>query len=290
MDARMVGKCHHPQAHCQFKLLISVVAMVLVLIVANHAITSEAFAQDKPAEDDAAVIFQRDILPIFDDNCLHCHGEDEQESKLRLDSLVHLLRGGNSGEPVLIVGDDAKSHLIELLTAKDEAHRMPPYSDPLPDEQIETIRKWIRTKKGWEAAVKEAKTVSSDHWAYQPVRKPSIQLKTGENPIDYFINKRLHEKKLDQSPTADQRVLVRRLYLVLHGLPPTPQQVDEFCHDTDPAKWQKLIDRLLGDNHYGERMAIGWLDLVRFSETHGFETNTQRNGAWRYRRLGHQSF
>ena len=283
MDARLVGKCHHPQAHSQFKLRLSVVAMVLVLIVTSHAITSEAFAQDKPAEDDAALIFQRDILPIFDANCLHCHGKDEQESKLRLDTLVHLLRGGNSGEPVLIIGDDAKSHLIELLTAKDEAHRMPPFSDPLPDEKIETVRKWIRTKNGWEAAVKEAKTVTSEHWSYQPVRKPSIQLKPGENPVDYFINKRLHENKLAQSPAAEQRALVRRLYLVLHGLPPTPQQVEEFCRDTDSAKWQKLIDRLLEDSHYGERMAIGWLDLVRFSETHGFETNTQRYGAWRYR-------
>ena len=255
----------------------------LATTVFNLVLCQAIFAQDNQDAENAEAFFRSDVLPILQDNCLHCHGEDEQEGKLRLDTLANVLRGGDSGEPVLIVGNDAKSHIIELLTAEDEAHRMPPYSERLPDAQIETIRKWIRLKHGWDAAAKEAKSRSSDHWAYLAVQKPEIQLTPGENPIDHFIQKKLRENNLSFSPTADERTLVRRLFLVLHGLPPKTQQVDEFCRNSDPKKWERLVNRLLDDPHYGERMAIGWLDLVRFSETHGFETNTGRNGAWRYR-------
>ena len=283
MDAHKVANRFTFQAILLARFGVVILFGVFATTVFNLVLCQAIFAQENPEAENAEVVFRRDVLPILEDNCLHCHGEDEQEGKLRLDSLVHVLRGGDSGEPVLIVGNDVKSHIIELLTAEDEAHRMPPYSDPLPDAQIETIRKWIRLKHGWEAAAKEAKSRSSDHWAYQAVQKPDIELKPGENPIDYFIQKKLRENNLALSTTADKRTLVRRLFLVLHGLPPTTQQVDEFCHDVDPAKWERLVNRLLDNPHYGERMAIGWLDLVRFSETHGFETNTGRNGAWRYR-------
>lgn len=233
--------------------------------------------------EDAKILFQREVLPILAANCLDCHGEDAQEGNLRLDTMSNVMRGGNSGEPTVVVGDDSNSYLVQLLLTGDKDHRMPLDGDPLPDADIELIRKWIRVTQGWDEAAAESKIRNSDHWSFQPIQKPIVPKTHHQNPIDAFVAQRLQESQLEFSTQALQRQLIRRLYLVVHGLPPTPEQVRECGTSDAPKKWDQLVDRVLASPHYGERIAVSWLDLVRFSETDGFEVNAERPGAWRYR-------
>ena len=120
-----------------------------------------------------------------------------------------------------------------------------------------------------------------DHWAFRPVKRPVII--GALNPIDGLIAKKLHANGLVHSKVADRITLVRRLYLIMHGLPPTPEQVQEFIHDSAPDAFSRLIEKVLASQRYGERWASHWLDLVRFGETTGFETNRERPNAWHYR-------
>ncbi|MCP4508847.1 MAG: hypothetical protein GY826_20945, partial [Fuerstiella sp.] len=137
---------------------------------------------EPPAPNAAQAFFSKKILPVFRAKCLDCHGEDQQEGSLRLDSLVHVMRGGNSGEPVLIVGDDVKSHLIQLVTTKDAQRRMPLDDEPLNAEEIHLLRGWISIETGWEAAIAEAATIKSDHWSFQPVQRPEVPKTNHANP------------------------------------------------------------------------------------------------------------
>jgi hypothetical protein len=239
-------------------------------------------ASPKPG-DEVNAIFHNEILPIFETRCLHCHGAEEQLGGIRLDTLVHILRGGDSGEPAVVPGDDTKSHLMELILFDDEDHRMPLDDGALSADEIELIRKWIRTSDGWAPAVESAKVQSVDHWSFQPVEKPSIALPQYQNPIDFFIESQRSKNGLTPSETASDRQLIRRLFLVVHGLPPSPEQMEAFVLDKAADKWSRLVTQVLQSPHYGERMAVPWLDLIRFSETDGFEMNTERLGAWRVR-------
>lgn len=128
-------------------------------------------------------------------------------------------------------------------------------------------------------------------WAYRPIRKPSPPSgPAGQHPIDAFLQAKLAEKKLTYAPEADRRTLIRRLYFDLIGLPPTPEEIDAFLKDSAADAYEKLVDRLLASPRYGERMAIGWLDLVRFAETDGFKADDPRPNAWRYRDYVIRSF
>ncbi len=235
--------------------------------------------------EDASVLFKREVLPIFEDRCIYCHGADEQEGDLSLDTMTNIVRSGNSGEPAVIIGDDTNSHIVQLLLTDDKDHRMPLQDDPLEDAEIEMVRKWIRVTDGWDEAITEARIRKSDHWSFQPIQKPDVPQARHENPIDSFIKTRLIGNRLTFSTEASHRRLIRRLYLVVHGIPPSPEQVWDFAtNDNDsPNKWEQLVDGALASPHYGERAAVSWLDLVRFSETDGFEVNAERLGAWRYR-------
>ena len=237
----------------------------------------------KPDEN-AKVLFRREVLPVFQNKCLDCHGEDEQEGNLRLDSLTHIMRGGDSGEPVVLPGDDTNSYLVHLLLTDDKKHRMPLNDHPLSDSEIELIRKWIRVRNGWESAIAAAKIRKSDHWSFQTVQKPKVPGPADQNPIDAFVAAKLKQNGLSFSNPANSRQLIRRLFLVVHGLPPTPGQIQAFEKKSkDPKRWEKLVESALKSPHYGEQMAVRWLDLIRFSETDGFEINAERPRAWRYR-------
>src|SRR5688572_25167734 len=126
------------------------------------------------------------------------------------------------------------------------------------------------------------------HWAFRPVQRPEVPAPesasdTSENPIDAFLAAGLKKNGLSRSPAAERVTLIRRLYLVMVGLPPTPDEVDQFVNDTDPKAFEKLVDRTLADPRYGERWARHWLDVIRFAESNGFETNRERPNAWRFR-------
>ena len=232
-----------------------------------------------------AIDFTKEVEPILQKHCAKCHGPEKQKGEFRVDLRATLLRGGNSGEPAIVPGSVERSHLISLVTGVDPEKVMPPKGRRLTPGQIESIKQWITdgapTPAGYgEARFREELT----HWSLLPVKRPTVP-KAGNwtNAIDAFIGRKLTDHGLTLSPRADRRKLIRRLYFVMHGLPPTPEQVKRFVNDPSADAWSKLVDDVLASPRYGERWATHWLDLVRFGETHGFETNRERPNAWPYR-------
>ncbi|MEZ6128409.1 MAG: DUF1553 domain-containing protein [Planctomycetaceae bacterium] len=226
--------------------------------------------------------FERDVLPILKQHCIDCHGPDTAESKLRLDSQTAALRGGDSGEKTIVPGHSDQSYLVERVTHSDPAQRMPPDQDALPPQQIATLKAWIDNADRWKEAQQAASQHKVDHWSFQPLVRPNIPDKNLA-AIDAFVKAKLAESGLQMSPAADRRRLIRRLFLVMHGLPPTPEQVETFVKDDRSDAWERLVDDVLSNPRYGERWAQHWLDLVRFGETNGYETNRERPNAWPYR-------
>ncbi len=163
---------------------------------------------------------------------------------------------------------------------------MPPDGARLTAGEIETLRRWIDQGAAFDDGA-AASGPSADFWSFKPVqvdRPPVTQDKDFPgNPLDAFIAAKLRAAGLAPSPPADRRTLIRRLYLDVLGLPPSPAEVAQFAADTDPAAWNRLVDRVLASPHFGERWARHWLDVVRFAETDGFETNVERPNAWPYR-------
>ncbi len=229
------------------------------------------------AREARAVDFTQDIEPILQAHCIDCHGPDEQESQFRLDRLATMLSGGNSGEPAVVPGKPDQSFLLKLIQHKERGKEMPP-DGSLSKNEIKLIEQWIADGAKTPESYGPVKAhVDLSHWAFQPVkRSPSTD-------IDKFVRDKLKANGLTQSPAAERRVLIRRLYLVMLGIPPTPQQVEAFVTDDRDDAWQTLVEHVLASSHYGERWATYWLDLVRFGETNGFETNRERPNAWRYR-------
>jgi hypothetical protein len=227
----------------------------------------------------AEIDFERDIRPIFSENCHDCHGAEKQKGELRLDRLSALLRGGNSGEAAVVPGNATDSFLVKVIRHEEPDLEMPPKGDPLTAAEIELIEKWItegaETPQSYGPASEE---IELTHWSFVPVRRPD-----SAEDIDGFIQKKLTEKGLTPSPAAERRTLIRRLHFIMLGLPPTPERVAAFVADTRPDAWELLVEEVLASPHYGERWATHWLDLVRFGETHGFETNRERPTAWHYR-------
>jgi mono/diheme cytochrome c family protein len=236
------------------------------------------------------VDFTRDVQPIFSQSCVSCHGPEKQKGGYRLDSPAAALRGGEAYSPAIKPGDSAGSPLIHLVAGLVPDSLMPAKGDPLTPEQIGVLRAWI--DQG--AKFPEASTAKSEvdpiksHWAFQPVKRPSVPVignRKSEvvNPIDAFIRAKLTENKLTPSREADRTTLIRRLYFVMLGLPPTPEEVVAFVADKKPQVFERLVDQVLDDPRYGERWGRHWLDVVRFAESNGFETNRERLNAWRFR-------
>ncbi len=241
----------------------------------------------------SAVDFEKDIQPIFSAHCTKCHGDDKPKSGLSLETPAGILKGGDSGEPVFIVGKSGESHLIHLVSRTDPDEAMPPEGKgkPLSAAQINTLKTWI--DEGAKMPAVEEVALTTDHWSFQPLgdyKPPTSGEKWARGPIDLFVRAAQHGKKLAPSPRADRRTLIRRLYLVMHGLPPTPPEVDAFLSDKHPLAWERLVDRVLASPRFGERWARHWLDIVRFAETNGFETNRERMTAYHFRDYVIESF
>lgn len=232
----------------------------------------------------AEVDFRRDVLPLLEAKCIACHGPETQESQLRLDSMTAALRGGDSGESIIRPGQSATSHLIERITSPNPALRMPPDdADPLSADEIGMLKVWIDQETGWHAAREALLKNQVTHWSFQPIVRPALPAVEVSHPLDAFVVATLSQHRLMQSPVADRRQRVRRLYLVMHGLPPTPEEVDTFVNDQRLDAWSRLVERVLSSPRFGERMASPWLDLIRFGETYGFETNRERPTAYPFR-------
>ncbi|TDU81132.1 cytochrome c [Prosthecobacter fusiformis] len=223
------------------------------------------------------VDFVREVRPVLEHHCYSCHGPEKQKSGLRLDIKSEALKGGDSHAPNILPGQAQDSPLIQFITTDDEDMQMPPKGARLSTAEVAILTRWINEGAVWPDGVDLAKSVDKrDHWSFKP-------LPPQQGSLDSFITAKLQEKGLSLSPQADRRTLIRRLYIVLHGLPPSPEEVESFAADSDPRSYEKLVDRLLASPRYGERWARHWLDVIAFGETHGFEVNTPRPNAWPYR-------
>ena len=273
------------------------------------------------ARGDDAAFFEEKVRPVLAARCLSCHGETKQKAGLRLDSLVGMLRGGESGAAIA-PGSPDESNLV--MAIRHDGWEMPP-DGKLADAEIEAITEWVRRGAAWpgtkpaaellaeglpeedsEAAPlfgppqRKQKGVITDadrsYWAYQPVRRPDVpQRPAGEglrdgllraeirSPVDAFILAKLAEQGIEPVAEADRETLVRRLFFDLLGVPPEPADVASFVADPSPDAYERLVDRLLADPRYGERQARHWLDLARYAESDGFRQDAFRPTAWRYR-------
>ena len=229
------------------------------------------------AEVPEAVQFNRDVLPILSDHCFKCHGPDERqrETKQRFDTRAGIERAASKG--FLVSGKPDDSELIERLTTADEDEVMPPLSEkarPSPHE-ISILRRWIEQGAKWQ-----------DHWAFIVPARSKLPaggtLDKLDHPVDRFISDRLQQAGVQPGPRADRAVLLRRLSLDLIGLPPSPQERERFLADQEPGAWERLVDRLLASPQYGERMALYWLDLVRYADSVGYQKDSHQN-IWLYR-------
>lgn len=228
-----------------------------------------------------ALDFTRDIQPIFKARCTTCHGADEQQNELRLDSYAAAVRGGISGK-VIVPGQSRESLLVQHITGTLEP-RMPFERPPLPDDQIARIVRWIDAGASGPA---NGDAAEPTHWAYIKPRHPDPPAVANagwvRNAIDQFVLARLEKESLSPSPEASRELLIRRVTLDLIGLPPTIAEVEAFEADQSPDAYEKVVARLLASPHYGERWARPWLDLARYADTNGYEKDRRRT-AWKYR-------
>lgn len=253
-------------------------ANLVVWLVAMAAFTNTGVAED-PGFD-----FNRDIRPILSENCYQCHGPDEasREAGLRLDTFEAATED-LGGYAALVPGDLEASELWNRITAEDEDLRMPPldHGPPLDPEQQELIKRWILSGGQY-----------AQHWSYRRIERPAppeIESDWIRNDIDRFVLRRIRERELQPSPEADRYRLIRRLSLDLTGLPPTPEQADQFASDDRPEAYEEWVDHFLAQPAYGERWAAMWLDHARYADSMGFAEDRPRE-IWAYRDYVIRSF
>ncbi|MAT15124.1 MAG: hypothetical protein CMJ46_07620, partial [Planctomyces sp.] len=240
------------------------------------------FADSLRAEE-PGIDFESDIRPILENNCMFCHGGDERDGGLRFTSHQDLLLLNDSGEPAIVLGKSHESELIKRITADDE-NRMPPADagERLTDAEVELLRKWI------DAGARFPVDETNQHWAYiKPAKtdlpEPAFETPV-QNPIDLFIQARLKDSNTPLAPAtqAEPARLIRRVYLDLIGLPPTPEEVDAFIAAPSDATYEKIVDELLASPRYGEKWTQHWLDLARYADSNGFQADQLRD-MWLYR-------
>lgn len=235
---------------------------------------------NKTAAPAAKVDFSSEVHPILASHCLKCHGQDEsaRKAKLRLDLRENATTNAPvSGDIPIVPGKPDESEVISRIFTTNEDDQMPPPAakNPLTQAEKDILRQWIA-----EGAVYKP------HWAFiAPKQSPLPKVQDSQwprNPIDYFVLARLEQEGLQPSPQADKYTLVRRVFLGLTGLPPTPEQAEAFINDPSPDAYEHLVDRLLASPHYGERWARRWLDLARYADTNGYEKDRPRS-IWPWR-------
>ena len=232
------------------------------------------------------VDFVRDVEPILAKNCYSCHGPDRQKADLRWDVKAIALKGTDHG-PVILPGNSAGSRMIQLVAALQPDAVMPAKGERLTIAQVALLRGWIDQGAAWpDGRDPVSYTARRNHWAFKGPARPALPTLRDthwvRNPIDQFVLARLEKENLHPGPEADRTTLIRRLSLDLTGLPPTLAAVDEFLADNRPDAYERLVDRLLGSPHYGERWARHWLDAARYADTNGYEKDLPRS-IWPYR-------
>jgi hypothetical protein len=225
---------------------------------------------------------------ILEKHCIKCHHAGEKSGSLTLDSLAAIEAGGDSGAAIDKT-NPAQSLLIQNVSG--DKPEMPKEGPPLTKEEVATLTKWVRSGAAWPAGltIEVPKAPDANWWSLRPIASPTTpQLSTEaqslcRTPIDAFLLDRLNAEGLTFSPPASRRVLIRRLYFDLLGLPPTPEEIADFKNDAHPLAYERLVEKLLASPRYGERWARHWLDLVHYGETHGYDKDKPRLNAWPYR-------
>ena len=231
------------------------------------------------AEQGTSIDFSREILPLLSETCFKCHGPDQanREAGLRLDTHEGALAKLESGKTALVPGDSSASEMFKRISTSDPDLRMPPVDSgkKLTANEIALLKKWIDSGGEW-----------AGHWAFEPPKKPAVPKPVAgwqvENPVDLFIQAKLPANKLQPAQRASKEALIRRVTLDLTGLPPTIKEVDEFLKDSSAMAYERVVDRLLNSQRYGEHMGRHWLDAARFADTHGLHLDNERS-IWPYR-------
>jgi Protein of unknown function (DUF1553)/Protein of unknown function (DUF1549)/Planctomycete cytochrome C len=282
----------------------------ILLVIVGFLSSCQSQAQE------TAIDFEVSIRPILTKYCVSCHGPTKQEGSLRLDRRESAFRGGDNYAPSIVAGDASASSLFRFVADSEADLKMPPKGEQPNADEIETLKKWIDQGAEWPADPEIANDDRLSHWSFQQVVSPTLSptardwiaqrkkttdwdshslgtdsdVRQRSLELDAMIAERLMSKGLTMSRRADRVTLIRRLHLVMIGLPPSPEEVDSFVSDTSPDAWPKLVEKILASPHYGERWGQHWLDVVRFGETNGFETNRERPSAWLYRDYVIQAF
>ena len=260
-----------------------------VTLAAVLGLAATAGAQNEP------INFTDHIRPIMERACWNCHGEAAQLSDLDLSSRDGALEGGTKG-PAIVPGRAEDSLLFRMVAGLDQPS-MPMTGDPLSDAELAAVRTWIDEGAHWDtgevtaaadalAALEndELPPGARDYWAFRhPQQAPVPASSEFDHPVDRFLEATRKDAGLTAAPRADRLTLLRRAYLDLIGMPPTPEQVEEFLADTGRGAWERLIDKLLDSPHYGERWGRHWMDVARYADTDGFEQDYVRPNMWRYR-------
>lgn len=278
----LIARFHAPNSPNSFERLTSwffVVACTAVFAIQQSALCNEP------------LMFEKHVRPILKAHCFHCHGEgDVLEGKLDLRLKRLMEKGGDSGS-ALVIGKPAESLLLERIKKKE----MPPNNKSLPDKDIAVLEQWIASGAATAGPEPEdPKQLSpiideeKKFWSFQPIRRPDVPAVKESHlvatPIDAFLLAKLQEKGLSFSPEADKRVLIRRVYFDLLGLPPSPADVAEFLADNSSSAYAKLVDRLLDSPQYGERWGRHWLDVAGYADSDGYDENDrERKYSYKYR-------
>lgn len=246
---------------CQLMMIRPILAVCVIGLCCSSTLVGEETPK---------LTYARDVRPILSANCFQCHGPDDntREADLRLDERESAF-SSQDRSPAIVPGKPSESELVARITSEDEFLQMPPADSKksITPEQIKILKQWIAQGAEYEK-----------HWAFIPPQRPQVPLSDQvNNPIDGFIRAKLKEVGLEPSPRADRYTLVRRVYLDLIGLPPTPEQADAFVNDPSSNAYENLVEELLASPHYGERWARRWLDLARYSDTNGYEKDRPRS-------------
>jgi hypothetical protein len=241
--------------------------IVIALLVAAIVIFKVFFREKQ-------IDFITDVKPILNKKCISCHGGVKAKAGFSVLFREEALATTESGKPAIIPGHPGKSEMIRRITNNDPEERMPYKHEPLSKGEIRTLKLWIKQGAKW-----------GDHWAYLPVAKaevPGIEDKWIRNNIDHYILDRLTKEKLSPSPEADKATLLRRVSLDLTGVYPSRGVAQQYLQAKDDKAYETLVDSLLASPHFGERWAAPWLDLSRYADTKGYESDYERT-IWRYR-------
>ncbi len=309
------------------KIVAGAAAVFGILSASSAEVTSNESAQKTLPSEQAEQLFVLKVLPLFKQKCFGCHGNDPDDLKGDFDlrSRDAMLRGGESEETAVIPGNPEGSPLYQAI--RWESLEMPPKeNDRLSETQIDDVRRWILAGAPWPKEDKQQQIQSeewasessengirvhtseaqseewanrrydpADLWAYQTILRypiPWDELPAGapQHPIDAFLSRRLNEAGLTSAKPADKRTQIRRVTFGLTGLPPTPEEIENYTKDDSPDAFDRVVKRLLSSEHYGEQMARHWLDVVRYADTAGFSNDFSRPNAWRYRDYVVRSF